>query len=87
MIRPLLTEMALFIAPFVAYVIFLSATRAGLLDPRSWTPQVLAWLTGIALVLMITSFVLIAQFSGAPAGSNYIPAHIENGIFVPGQSK
>jgi len=87
MIRPALTEIALFLAPFVAYALFLIATRAGVLHPQSWPPKVLIWLTGIAFVLMIASFVVIAQFSGIPVGSSYIPAHIEDGKFVPGQAK
>ena len=87
MIRPVLTELALFLAPFVAYVIFLLVTRAGIVDPQSWTPRILVWLTGTGLVLMIVSFVVIAHFSGAPPGSTYVPAHIENGKFVPGQVK
>ena len=44
----------------------------------------LAWLTIAALVLMIGSFVVLAQFGGAPPGSTYVPAHIENGRLVPG---
>ena len=36
MIRPILTEIALFLAPFAAYALFLWATRAGVLDPKSW---------------------------------------------------
>ena len=85
MIRPVLTELALFLAPFVAYAIFLLVTRAGILDPQYWTPRILAWLTGIALSLMIISFVIIAHFSGAQPGSTYVPAHMENSKFVPGQ--
>jgi hypothetical protein len=84
MIRPALTEIALFIAPFAAYAVFLFATRAGVLHPESWSPRVLIWLTGIAFLLMIVSFVLIAEFSGVPVGSTYIPAHVEDGKFVPG---
>jgi hypothetical protein len=33
---------------------------------------------------MIGSFIVLAKFSGAPPGSTYVPAHIENGKFVPG---
>ncbi len=87
MIRPVLTELALFLAPFAAYAIFLFATRAGVLDANSWTPRALAWLTGAALSLMIVSFVLIAHFSGAAPGSTYVPAHMDDGKFVPGQTK
>jgi hypothetical protein len=88
MIRPALTEIALFLAPFAAYAIFLVATRAGVLHPDSWPPRILIWLTAAAFLLMIVSFILIAQFSGVPVGSTYVPAHVdEQGKFVPGQVK
>lgn len=87
MIRPVLTEIALFLAPFAAYAVFLLVTRAGILDPQAWSLRILAWLTGIALLLMIASFVLIAHFSGALPGSTYVPAHIEDGKFVPGLTR
>jgi hypothetical protein len=87
MIRPVLTELALFLAPFVLYAIFLLATRAGVMDPNSWPWSTLAWLTIAALVLVVGSFLVIAQFSGAPPGSTYVPAHIENGRLVPGRTQ
>jgi hypothetical protein len=84
MIRPVLTELALFLAPFAAYALFLWATQTGVLDTKSWRLPTLGWLTVAAFGLMIGSFVLIAQFSGAPPRSTYVPAHMENGKFVPG---
>ncbi len=87
MIRPVLTELALFLAPFAIYTLFLIGSRAGVLDPDSWSMQRLAWLTIAALTLMVGSFVVLAQFSGAPPGSTYTPAHMEGGKFVPGQTK
>jgi hypothetical protein len=87
MIRPVLTELALFLTPFVLYAIFLWATRAGVLDPKSWTLSRIAWLLMAALVLMVGSFVVLAQWGGAPPGSTYIPAHTEDGKFVPGGTK
>jgi len=85
MIRPILTELALFLAPFVAYALFLLATRARLFDRASWPPRTLATLAIVALLLMVGSFILLAQFSGAPPGSTYEPAHMEDGKFVPGR--
>ena len=85
MIRPVLTELALFVAPFLAYALFLLATRAGVLDPASWPLRTIALLTIAALMLMLGSFVVIAHFSGAPPGSTYVPAHIEDGRLVPGR--
>ncbi len=40
-----------------------------------------------ALALTLVSFVLMAQFGGAPANSTYVPAHIENGRLVPGTAR
>jgi Family of unknown function (DUF6111) len=87
MIRPVFTELALFLAPFVVYAIFLWATRAGVLDPAQWSISRLAWLVAAALLLVIGSFVVLAQWGGAPPGSAYIPAHVEDGHVVPGELK
>jgi hypothetical protein len=40
-----------------------------------------------ALVLMIGSFVVLAQWGGSPPGSIYVPAHMEDGHLVPGETK
>ena len=87
MIRPVATEIILFLAPFVLYAVFLWATKAGVMDIESWPLSRLAWLTIAALVLVVGSFVYFAHFTGAPPGSTYVPAHIENGKFVPGQTR
>jgi quinol-cytochrome oxidoreductase complex cytochrome b subunit len=87
MIRPILTELTLFVAPFVLYALYLWATREGVLDMSAWTAPRLIWLSIAALVLVIISFVLLAQFGGAPPGSTYIPAHMENGRLVPGTER
>ena len=36
MIRPVFTEIVLFLTPFVLYAVYLFATRAGILDAHSW---------------------------------------------------
>jgi hypothetical protein len=87
MIRPAFTEILLFVAPFVLYAVFLWATRAGVLDLNSWPLARVAWLAIAALVLVVGSFVWFAHFSGAPVGTTYIPAHMENGKFVPGTTR
>ena len=87
MIRPVLTELGLFILPFVLYVAFLIATRAQVLHPDAWSWAVIIWLTILALVLVIGSFLVMAQFGGAPPGSVYTPAHIERGNLMPSESQ
>jgi uncharacterized protein DUF6111 len=87
MIRPVLTELAIFLIPFVAYALFLIATRSGVLASSSWPVHLVAKLVLGSLLLVIISFVLLAHFSGAPPDSTYIPAHLENGRLVPGVEK
>jgi hypothetical protein len=87
MIRTVLTEIGVFLIPFAVYAIFLIATRAGVTLPASWPLDMLAKLTLVALVLVIVSFVLLAELTGAPPNSTYVPAHIENGKLVPGVEK
>jgi hypothetical protein len=86
MIRPVFTEVALFLLPFLVYAIFLWASRAGVLDASQWSPARLAWLSIAALSLMVGSFVLLAEFGGAPARSTYVPAHVDDGQLRPGMT-
>jgi uncharacterized membrane protein YczE len=87
MIRIGFTEIVLFLAPFVLYAVFLWATKADLLHPDSWPVSRIAWLAIAALLLVIGSFIYFAQFTGSPPGSVYVPAHMENGKFVPGRTR
>ncbi len=87
MIRPVLTEVGLFLTPFVLYAAFLFATRTGILHPPAWTPRHLVGLVIASLLLVIGSFIVLAKFSGSPPGSTYVPAHVEDGKFVPGATR
>jgi hypothetical protein len=87
MIRPLLTEIGIFLIPFAAYALFVVASRREVLNRSSWPVRAVALLTISACLLVILSLVVLANFSGAPPGATYTPAHIENGQFVPGSDK
>jgi len=87
MIRPIFTEVVLFLAPFVAYALFLWITKSGVFVRTSWDTTVLAWLSIVALVISIVSFIFLAEFSGAPPGSTYTPARVEDGHIVHGSEK
>ena len=87
MIRPVLTEVGIFLIPFVVYALFLIATRSGVMASSSWPAHLVAKLVLGSLLLVIISFILLAHFTGAPPDSTYIPAHIEDGKFVPGVEK
>ncbi|RTL55404.1 MAG: hypothetical protein EKK40_01310 [Bradyrhizobiaceae bacterium] len=87
MIRPVLTEIGIFLIPFAAYALFVILTRSNVLHTSTWPLHVIGKLAVVALLLVILSLVSVAQFSGAPPGSTYTPAHIENGKLVPGSEK
>jgi len=87
MIRPLLTEIGIFLIPFAVYALFLVATRSGVTAQSSWPVHMIAKLAIGALLLVIVSLVLLANFSGAPPRSTYVPAHLEDGRLVPGVEK
>jgi hypothetical protein len=87
MIRPALTEVGVFLIPFAVYALFLIATRSGMWVPSSWPLHVIAKLVLGSLILVVISFVLLAHFSGAAPNSTYVPAHVENGKFIPGVEK
>ena len=87
MIRPAFTEIGIFLIPFGVYALFLIATRSGLLVQTSWPLLVVARLAIGAMLLVIASFILLAHFSIGSPNSTYIPAHVENGKFVPGKTQ
>lgn len=87
MIRPVLTEVGIFLIPFAIYAAYLLATRSGVFASNSWPLRIVVRLAVGAFVLTILSLVLLAHFSGAPPNSTYVPAHMENGKLVPGTDK
>ncbi|RJF70662.1 DUF6111 family protein [Rhodopseudomonas palustris] len=87
MIRAVLTEVAIFLIPFILYAVYLVITRAALTHRASWPFRVVAWLLIAALALVIVSLLLLVHYSGAPPGATYVPAHVEDGRLVPGAEK
>src|SRR3954462_9647325 len=53
MIRPVLTEVGIFLIPFVAYALFLVATRSGVMTKSSWPAHLVAKLVFGSLLLVV----------------------------------
>ena len=87
MIRPFLVELLLFLTPFAAYALLLWARNHDVFHPESWPLRTLVWLTAAAVVLIGASLFVTTEYSGAPPGSTYVPAHVEGGRLVPGTTK
>ena len=64
MIRPVLTEVVLFVAPFVLYAVFLWATRARVLDPDGVATGDPRLADHRRADLVVGSFLVLAQYSG-----------------------
>ncbi|MDQ0473622.1 DUF6111 family protein [Labrys wisconsinensis] len=82
MARPLLYELLLFLIPFALYALWLAMKRINPMERRAWRNAPLLWLLLGALVTTGIGLGLVGHFGGAPAGSVYVPAHLENGKLV-----
>jgi hypothetical protein len=87
MIRPVFTELLLFLTPFALYAVFLWATKNNVLHPEHWPISRIISLAIVAFLLVLGSFLYFANYAGAPPGADYEPAHMENGKFVPGRTR
>ncbi len=87
MSRPAVSEVGIFLIPFVIYALFLIVTRSGLLAQSSWPLHLIGKLMVGSLILVVIRLILMAKFSGGAPHSTYVPAHIENGKLVPGVEK
>ena len=73
MIRPVLTEIVLFLTPFVLYAVFLWTTQAGVMDFKSWPLLRVATLAIAALVLVLGSFIFLRIFTAPRPGRTKCP--------------
>jgi Family of unknown function (DUF6111) len=88
MVRPILTELTLFLTPFALYALFLWVTKQeGVFDLANWPLTHVLCLVVASFLMVIGGFFALAQWGAAPPGSTYIPAHIEDGKFVPGETR
>lgn len=78
-------QLLLFALPFVAYAFWLHFTNRGWRAPERWRGVPLVWLAAVAVALTLGSLATLALTTGGSTRSIYVPAHMENGVFVPGR--
>lgn len=81
----ILFQVFLFLAPFIAYALWLRFTDRGWRAPERWRGVPLAWLFGCAIALTLGSLFALAAITGGSSRSMYVPAHMKDGVFVPGR--
>ena len=84
MVRFVAFDAIFFLLPFAAYALWLIVTRRTLRNADDWTVKTIAYLALAGAVLLIGAIVFFVHYDRDPPGGTYVPAHIENGVIVPG---
>jgi hypothetical protein len=87
MVRPFLYETVLFLLPFAIYALWLVIRRVDVVDAETWRRAPILVLLLAALLTTGAGLALFGHFHAAPAGSVYVPAHVENGRLVEPELK
>ena len=82
MVRPFLYETVLFFIPFAVYALWMASRRINPAALEAWRDAPILTLLIAALVTTGVGLALVGHFGGAPAGSAYVPAHLENGELI-----
>ncbi len=81
--RAVVESVALFLAPFLLFAVYLVLRARYPLAVEHWTRGRVATLVLIGLAAALIG--IIGLVSTAPRGHGvYVPAHVENGVLVPG---
>jgi hypothetical protein len=84
MARAVFEMLGLFLAPFAAFAVYLLLRAKFPLATEHWTRGRLSWLAVAGLAAAAAG--LVAANVLAPRGhGRYLPAHLENGVIVPGR--
>ena len=85
MSRAIFEEIVLFLAPFIAYAIWLMLKRQSPLHGPHWEGKIMG-LSTAGLALLVASFIWLGLTANKEQGA-YIPAHMDNGKLVPAETK
>lgn len=84
MARDVLESLGLFLSPFAAYALYLALRARYPLEVEHWTGGRVSIMTLIGLAAAVLGLLAVNAF--APRGRGvYVPAHVENGVLVPGR--
>jgi len=82
--RALFETLLLFLTPFALYAIFLVLRLRYPLAVEHWTHGRLALLAMAGLIAALIGFAVL-ELSAPRGHGTYVPAHVENGVLVPGR--
>ncbi|MET0605870.1 MAG: DUF6111 family protein [Beijerinckiaceae bacterium] len=85
MTRIILEVVLFFVIPFVAFAGWLVASRQPVMSKESWEGAG-GWLSIVGAAIVVASLVWLG-FTAERRSGAYEPAHIENGVIVPGRTQ
>ena len=85
MLRNFLFHVVPFLLPFIAYGLYLFATRRAREKGQAFDEAPWYWLLAAGLTLMVASLIAVWAFTGDPAGGEYVAPHVQDGKMVPGR--
>jgi uncharacterized protein DUF6111 len=82
--RTVLEPVLLFLSPFAVYAVYLALRARYPLEVEHWTRGRVSVLTLVGLAAALLGLTAINAL--APRGQGvYVPAHVEDGVLVPGR--
>lgn len=84
MLRVIAEPLALFLLPFAVYAVFVLIFSNSLEQGKAWSMGHVSRLTLAGLAAALGGILWFGSFAERHQGA-YIPAHIENGVLVPGR--
>ena len=82
--RTVFEPLALFLSPFAIYALYLIVRARYPLEVEHWTRGRVSIMTLLGLAAAVLGLVAVNAF--APRGRGvYVPAHVENGVLIPGR--
>jgi hypothetical protein len=84
--RAVFEPLALFLSPFAIYALYLVLRARYPLEVEHWTRGRVSTMALIGVAIAFAGL-LTMEFLAPRGQGTYIPAHIENGVLVPGRIK
>jgi hypothetical protein len=84
MLRVVLIQILLFLAPFIGFAFYLYFTKGNFRDGSEWTPR-MAWLAVAGFVCTMAGFFALVVFEEGSRDAVYRPAQNVDGQIIPGR--
>jgi hypothetical protein len=84
--RIIAIDAVFFLLPFAIYAAWLAFTKGSLSDVEDWQAKTIGYLAIAGAGVLLAAIAVFVQLQNNPAGSGYVPAHIEDGQIVPGHA-